>query len=335
MTKALCAGSGASADDVVKPRKALAFPDKDDIQAAQERAKKARRTQLILKALAVLMLLSGFGVVAYPFTAQFITGMSQRRQSDFSAAQVAGWPYPHAKEALEAADQYNHRLALSGQPVMGESVDPFSSGKSAGQSAEERDRAYQFLLDQGGGVMGSIVIPKISVNIPIFHGTSEKALAAGAGHLYGTSLPVGGTSTHSVITGHRGMVQALMFTRLDEMRKGDTFYVRTMGKTIGYKVDRINVIDPQDTSRLKIERGADRITLMTCTPYGINTHRLLVSGVRSEIPNVIPAPEDARPDFVLLMALVLLLTLVTLVVLAFIRSRKTAFPIRHARDEKR
>ncbi|WEV63932.1 class C sortase [Bifidobacterium sp. ESL0732] len=335
MTKALCVGSGSSSGDVVKSRKALAFPDKNDIRMAREMDRKARRTQLVLKVLAVLLLLAGIGVVSYPFVAQYITAMSQSRQSDLSASQVAGWPYPRAKEALEAADQYNHRLALSGQPVMGQSVDPFSSQKSDGQSAEERDHDYQTILDQGGGVMGSIVIPKISVNIPIFHGTSEKALAAGAGHLYGTSLPVGGPSTHSVITGHRGMVQALMFTRLDEMKKGDTFYVKTMGKTIGYKVDRINVIDPQDTSRLKIERGTDRITLMTCTPYGINTHRLLVSGVRSEIPNVIPAPENAGPDFVLLMALVALVALVVLAVVAFLRSRRAPLLARHARDEKR
>lgn len=148
------------------------------------------------------------------------------------------------------------------------------------------------MLDAGSGVMGSISIPKIDVDIPIYHGTSESVLELGAGHLYGTSLPVGGEGTHSVITGHRGLIKALMFTRLDELEKGDSFYVKVMGETLGYKVDRIEVIEPSDVSKLKIVDGEDRVTLMTCTPYGVNTHRLLVSGVRAQIPNEVPYESD-------------------------------------------
>ena len=132
--------------------------------------------------------------------------------------------------------------------------------------------------------MGTIKVPKQSINLPIYHGTSEEALASGAGHLYGTSLPVGGKSTHSVITGHRGLVEAMMFTRLDEVKKGDFFYIEVMGETLGYKVDNISVILPDDTSKLRIAPGEDRVTLMTCTPYGVNTHRLLISGHRVSIP---------------------------------------------------
>lgn len=134
------------------------------------------------------------------------------------------------------------------------------------------------------------------MNLPVYHGTSELTLASGAGHLYGSSLPVGGESTHSVITGHRGLVEAAMFTRLDEMRVGDYFYLDVMGRTLGYKVDRITEINPDDTSKLKIVLGEDRVTLMTCTPYGVNTHRLLVSALRSAIPGEIPAEADAAKD---------------------------------------
>ena len=144
--------------------------------------------------------------------------------------------------------------------------------------------------------MGAIRIPKISVRLPIYHGTSQSALASGAGHLYGSSLPVGGRSAHAVITGHRGLVEAMMFTRLDEMCVGDYFYIEVMGRTLGYKVDRISVIEPNDTSKLKIVPGEDRVTLMTCTPYGVNTHRLLVSAVRAPIPGVVPAEHDAAKD---------------------------------------
>ncbi len=207
------------------------------------------------------------------------------------------------KTANWRAHAYNKRLAASGQPVLGEAVDPFStrSGESAASdqsdSESTKDKTYQSLLNvSGDGIMGSVVIPKISVNLPIYHGSADSALARGVGHLYGTSLPVGGTSTHSVLTGHRGLVNALMFTRLDEMRVGDYFYIKIMGKTLGYKIDRISVILPNDTSKLRVVKGEDRVTLMTCTPYGVNTHRLLVSAVRADIPKSIPELDDAPVD---------------------------------------
>lgn len=119
-------------------------------------------------------------------------------------------------------------------------------------------------------------------------------VGVGAGHLYGTSLPVGGEGTHAVITGHRGLVDAMMFTRLDELDEGDFMYVEVLGSTLGYQVDRVSVIDPDDVSQLKIAPGEDRLTLMTCTPYGVNTHRLLVSGHRVDIPLLAPDPHDVR-----------------------------------------
>ena len=181
--------------------------------------------------------------------------------------------------------------------MLGEAIDPFSAAQGGSRakgedSAASKDKEYQSLLDSGDEVMGTIKIPKISVNLPIYHGTSQTALASGAGHLYGSSLPVGGDSTHSVITGHRGLVNAMMFTRLDEMKTGDFFYIEVMGETLGYEVDRITVINPDDTSQLKIVPGEDRVTLMTCTPYGVNTQRLLISGHREPIPMPAPDPSD-------------------------------------------
>ena len=180
--------------------------------------------------------------------------------------------------------------------------------------------------------MGTIKIPKISVNLPIYHGTSQTALASGAGHLYGSSLPVGGDGTHSVITGHRGLVNAMMFTRLDEMKTGDFFYIEVMGETLGYEVDRIIVINPDDTSQLKIVPGEDRVTLMTCTPYGVNTQRLLISGHREPIPMPAPDPSDLHDTRTIVTMVVVCGLLGGWLLLGVIgRIRRLPFkPMRHA-----
>lgn len=195
------------------------------------------------------------------------------------------------------------------------------STDASSASASSADAEYQSLLDSGGGVMGTIRIPKISVKLPIYHGTSESALASGAGHLYGSSLPVGGRNTHTVLTGHRGLIEAAMFTRLDEMRVGDYFYIEVMGRTLGYQVDRITVIEPNDTSQLKIVPGEDRVTLMTCTPYGVNTHRLLVSATRSSIPDEIPAESGAVKDARTIGVIAGVATLVLGMLLVWLRRR--------------
>ncbi|WP_338023615.1 class C sortase [Bifidobacterium simiiventris] len=275
-----------------------------DVAAERRRL---QRSLVIMRVFTVLLLIAAIGVAGFPIALQYRSSLQLAQTSQQSAKHVAGWPYPQAEDALKAARAYNRTLAASGQPILGEAVDPFSSqgggSHAKGEdSAASKDKEYQSLLDSGNGVMGTIKVPTVSIELPIYHGTSEEALASGAGHLYGTSLPVGGKSTHSVITGHRGLVEALMFTRLDEVKKGDFMYVEVMGETIGYQVDRISVILPDDTSQLKIVQGEDRLTLMTCTPYGVNTHRLLVSGHRVKIP--VPAPEpgdvhDGRTDAIL------------------------------------
>lgn len=273
------------------------FDEATDISDLIAERHRLQRNLLVMRIITILLLLAAIGVACFPLALQFQSSQELAATAATSAKQVAGWPYPQAEDKLKAARAYNKKLADSGQPVLGEAVDPFSAAQggsraSGEDSASKKDKEYQSLLDAGNGVMGTIKVPKQSINLPIYHGTSEKALASGAGHLYGTSLPVGGESTHSVITGHRGLVEAMMFTRLDEVKKGDFFYIEVMGETLGYKVDRISVILPDDTSKLKIVPGEDRVTLMTCTPYGVNTHRLLISGHRVAIPVPAPEPND-------------------------------------------
>lgn len=311
----------------------LSFAEAIDVDDEMRQRRRARGTMLAMRAVAALLIVAAVCIGGFPAMLQYWSARDLSETSVRSAQTVAGWPYPQADDAFAAAQDYNKWLAESGQPILGEAKDPFAdvrggsrasvsdsaesdnqvgesgsqmsdSGESDNQSgadassasASSADAEYQSLLDSGGGVMGTIRIPKISVKLPIYHGTSESALASGAGHLYGSSLPVGGKNTHAVLTGHRGLVEAAMFTRLDEMRVGDYFYIEVMGRTLGYQVDRITVIEPNDTSQLKIVPGEDRVTLMTCTPYGVNTHRLLVSATRSAIPDEIPAENDAVKD---------------------------------------
>lgn len=324
------------------------FEEAIDVADEMRQRRHARGKTLAMRAIAALLIVAAICIGGFPAMLQYRSARDLSGTSVRSAQTVAGWPYPQADDAFAAAQDYNKRLAESGQPILGEAKDPFAdvrggsrasvsdSGESDNQSgagtgadagsadagsasASSADAEYRSLLDSGGGVMGTIRIPKISVRLPIYHGTSESALASGAGHLYGSSLPVGGKSTHAVLTGHRGLVEAAMFTRLDEMRVGDYFYIEVMGRTFGYQVDRITVIEPNDTSQLKIVPGEDRVTLMTCTPYGVNTHRLLVSATRSAIPDEIPAENDAVKDARAIGAITGIATLVVGVLLVWLR----------------
>lgn len=247
----------------------------------------------LLSVVSVALVVSGLVVVSVPVMLQSWSAGEQSATSGRLEETVADWPYQRAENELKEARAYNRNLASHGQYVLGEANDPFTQTRGS-----VSDKRYLSMLDAGEGVMGSVDIPRIGVDLPIYHGTSESTLELGAGHLYGSSLPVGGKGTHAVITGHRGLIKALMFTRLDELKKGDSFYIKVMGETLGYKVDRVSVIEPSDVSKLRIVEDEDRVTLMTCTPYGVNTHRLLVSGLRAAIPDEIPDESqviDPRP----------------------------------------
>ncbi|KAA8825859.1 class C sortase [Bifidobacterium reuteri] len=311
------------------------FAEATDISDLAAERRRLQRNLIVMRVITILLLVAALAVACFPLALQFQSSMELAKTAATSAQNVANWPYPQAEDALKAARAYNEKLAQSGQPILGEAVDPFSGAQGGSQasgedSASSKDKEYQSLLNAGDEVMGTIKVPKQSIDLPIYHGTSEEALASGAGHLYGSSLPVGGKSTHSVITGHRGLVEAMMFTRLDEMKKGDFFYIEVMGQTLGYEVDRISVILPNDTSQLKIVPGEDRVTLMTCTPYGVNTHRLLVSGHRVAIPIPAPKPNDVHDARNIAIAVGLGVLLLGWLVVLFARRHQSALIMRHA-----
>lgn len=282
------------------------------------RARRLRRIRFILvRCVSVLLIVGAVVVASLPFAMQAHSARRLAETSDSAARTVAGWPYPMAMEELERARAYNRRLAVEGQPVLGEAADPFTTRPAgtagdadvaddsapsggSGLSAADTDANYQGLLDSGAGIMGTVLVPKIGVELPIRHGTSEPVLAVGAGHLYGTSLPVGGENTHAVISAHTGLADQLMFDKLrgfgSQAKKGDIFYISVVGRTLAYKVTDINIVTPDDFSKLTIRPGEDLVTLLTCTPYGVNDHRLLVTGQRAAIPQQAPEPKDAPRD---------------------------------------
>ena len=192
-------------------------------------------------------------------------------------------PKENRAEILRKAREYNarHKAIIS--------ADPYNGSNDYMDTPEYKE--YEKVLSEPMGIMGIVKIPKIGVRLPIYHGTTQDTLAMGAGHLYGTDLPVGGKSRHTVVTAHTGMPDATMFDDLNTLKKGDYFYFDVQGKTLQYKVFRINVVEPNDIRLLRREKGRDLATLITCTPYGINTHRLLVTGYR-----VLPDPANVPGD---------------------------------------
>ncbi|WP_247628028.1 class C sortase [Microbacterium croceum] len=180
---------------------------------------------------------------------------------------------PGAAEQLAQAHRYNAALSAGALVGAGENVPTSDAEAAAGFD-------YDQLLRTRTGVMSRIQIPSIAVDLPVYHGTDDVTLLRGAGHLEGTSLPVGGASTHAVITAHRGLADAVMFTDLDQLRDGDRFTVTTFGEVLTYEVVDIAVVAPSDTLSLRQEAGRDLVTLVTCTPLGINSHRILVTGER-------------------------------------------------------
>ena len=187
------------------------------------------------------------------------------------------------EKILRAARRYNarHKSIITS--------DPYDGTTDYMKTPEYKDYAKQ--LDGPMGIMGIVKIPKIGVKLPIYHGSSQEVLAYGAGHLYGTDLPVGGKTRHAVVTAHTGLPNATMFDDLVELKKGDYFYFDVQGETLRYKVFRISIVDPHDIRLLQREKGRDLATLLTCTPYGVNTQRLLVTGYRA-LPDPVSSPGD-------------------------------------------
>lgn len=212
-----------------------------------------------------ILFLSGLGITLYPFFSNLVAQSNATRAIATYNEEVSQMEQEEIDAAKEAAKKYNEQL---------------NSAYVSSQETEE-SVSYVDLVDAGESI-GFITIPKIDVNLPIYSGTSAEALQKGVGHVEQSSYPLGGESTHSVITGHRGLPSAVLFTDLDKIEAGDIFYLHILDEILAYKVDQIKVVLPEETDDLKIVEGKDYCTLVTCTPYAVNTHRLLVRGERTE-----------------------------------------------------
>ena len=260
--------------------------------------------------LLILVFLVGLSLLLYPSVSDYWNSFHQSRAIQSYVQAVADINDEDYQALLEAAQAYNQKIAQNGNNW---------------KLSEEDLAEYNSLLRVAdSGIMGYIEIPKIQVYLPIYHGTDEEVLQIGVGHLEGSSLPVGGAGTHTVISGHRSLPSAKLFTNLDQLEEGDTFQLYVLDEVLTYQVDQILIVEPTELSDLQVEAGQDYCTLVTCTPYGINTHRLLVRGHRIEnntqsaetlrvtadavqIEPMVVAPLLAIPILVVMLVLLLLI----------------------------
>ena len=216
----------------------------------------------------LLILLAGLSLLLYPTVSDYWNSFHQSRAIATYAEAVAELDNGQYEDMWQEAVEYNEKL---------------KEKENRWFLTEEEQEEYEGILDiSGTGIMGYIEIPEIKVSLPIYHGVDEGILQVAIGHIPGTSLPTGGEGTHCVVSGHRGLPSAKLFTDLDKLVKGDIFLMRVLDETMTYEVDQILIVEPEDTSALEMEAGKDLCTLVTCTPYGVNSHRLLVRGHRIE-----------------------------------------------------
>ena len=228
------------------------------------RRKKGNISTIIL----IVLLLVGISLLLYPTVSDYWNSFHQSRAIASYADTVAEVEEVDYSRYWNEAAEYNQELAKTGQRWI---------------TTEEETEQYENILNIGGnGIIGYIEIPAIEVSLPIYHGTDEAVLQIAVGHIEGTAFPVGGASSHCVVSGHRGLPSAKLFTNLDELVEGDIFIMRVLDETLTYEVDQVRIVEPTDISCLEIVEGEDLCTLVTCTPYGINSHRLLVRGHRIE-----------------------------------------------------
>ncbi len=263
--------------------------------------KKRKWTTFIL----LFVFFIGLSVMLYPTISTYWNKRTQSEAILDYEKMLAAIPKEDYTKLFSEADEYNKKLASLDFPLL---------------EAESMTEYFDILDISGTGMMGYITIDAISLELPIYHGTGDNVLSVAVGHLQGSSLPVGGKSTHSVLSAHRGLPTATLFTNLDHLEVGDTFKFTILDRTVTYQVDQIKTVDPTNTSDMVIEQGEDYCTLLTCTPYGINTHRLLVRGRRIEsveektlyitsdahqIDSLIVTPIVALPILFVLMMIVL------------------------------
>ena len=236
-----------------------------------------KKTGSPITLLLILILLAGVSLLLYPTVSDYWNSFHQSRAIASYVEQVANIDDAQYEELWDAARDYNQSLLHRPNDFI---------------LSDEQQEIYKSLLDIGGnGIMGYIEIPMIDVMLPIYHGTKESVLQIAVGHLDWTSLPVGGAGSHCVLSGHRGLPSARLFTDLDKLKVGDVFMLHVLNEILTYEIDQILIVEPQDTDPLLIEPGKDLCTMITCTPYGINSHRMLVRGHRIESQE---EPKDIR-----------------------------------------
>lgn len=224
-----------------------------------------------------LVLLIGLSLLLYPTVADYINSLNYKKDIENYQHEVQQLDDSERQAMLTAARDYNSRLLARSTRI--------------GQLSTEQEKEYTRLLDpSGSGMMGYVEIEKVQIYLPVYHGTAESVLQAGVGHIGGSSLPVGGTGTHTILSGHTGLPSSKLFTNIDRLEAGDTFELHILGVTLTYRVESTVVLLPEEAEKQEIDPGRDLCTLMTCTPYGVNSHRLLVTGVRIE------TPQEQRPD---------------------------------------
>ncbi len=225
--------------------------------------------KVILWSIGVIFFLFSIGLAGYPFISNYLNSLNAKSELVQYLDTVANSSDKYA-EMKKSANDYNKSLVESGVMIS----DPFSE-------KDVNNFDYESLLNfEGTSVMAGLEIPSLNINLPIYHGTSDSVLEKGIGHLSSSSLPVGGVGTHAVLTGHTGLSSQKLLTDLDKLNENDVFFINVFGDKLAYKVDNIAVVTPEDTELLQIDSTKDYVTLVTCTPYGVNTHRLLVRGVR-------------------------------------------------------
>ena len=255
----------------------------------------------------LLFFLTGLSLLLYPSISEYWNSFHQTRAIAGYEEKVAQLGENESLEMFENAREYNQQLLTKQHPHF--------------LSKEEKETYESLLNPRGTGIMGHIEIPTLDVSLPIYHGTKEEILQVAVGHLEWTSLPVGGQSTHCVLSGHRGLPSAKLFTELDKLVKGDTFLLKILDQILLYEVDQIQIVEPHETQALAITEGKEYCTLVTCTPYGVNSHRLLVRGHRvyeQQTAGIARVTADAVQIEPVLVAFVLAIPALTVLVVGMI-----------------
>ena len=270
--------------------------------------KQKKKGSLLLTVILIAVFAVGVGIFLYPFLSDWWNRQQQTKEISRYEETAAAFSKAECERILNEAEEYNKRLALN-------------SGRFR-LSEEELEEYNQTLDVTGTGIMGSVEIPSLDIRLPIYHGTNDEVLQNAVGHLEGTSLPVGGTGTHAAISAHRGLPTARLFTDIDQMKEGDLFFIKVLDRTLAYEVDQIRVVLPDEMQDLAIDPQEDYCTLITCTPYGVNTHRLLVRGVRTAASELMFEGETFRPDPVLMIPLIAAPVLLVVLVVILVRMGK-------------